>query len=331
MASCKVVVGKDGNVLSQRKAEVIRNNISTGCHSCMSNLCACESWWSTAVVSYCDGVNTADDDFGVNFRAPAAESRCNRRRTQSCPAWLANKSQKRVPEESEVVQSHTDNSDTVLSGIKNAVSCLKDCFCFPTRFLSRVCARLSPKRRNLHFRQEIAASSLVVIEENDEELHPAQVIESSRQVNTSGGFQIQLSDDSADQFYKSSSVPENSLVIEGRVVQGSRYRNAHSPCPFTSETTPSPELLAGRSRRNTTKQQMSPFESVSAIGGCEPLAVRRAILELRNATDHCIQSHYEDEFRKSALMREWRYIKRRITPDYAAAKPNLVRSKGTLT
>lgn len=288
--------------------------------------------WSSATVR---GGDNPIDDFELNRpRAlPGTSDFKHRRRTQSSPAWLSHHTPQ-VMETSLATVSHAahiqcdncvpDPEEQEPFLIRNVASCFKDCFRAPVKLISRFLVRVSPRKRNANLELETVAPpsvppalSSLETEENDGGFLDEDI-----------GFEdIGLDADSTCSG-EASSVPENALVIGGHVVKGSRYRNAHTPCPFTSESTPSPELLAGRPQRNKKHQQIPSGES---MGACEPMAVRKAMVELRNARDHSIQAYYEEEYRKNFVVREWKHMKRRITPDYILAKPKLVRSKGSLT
>uniref|UniRef100_A0A7S4NDZ9 Uncharacterized protein n=1 Tax=Odontella aurita TaxID=265563 RepID=A0A7S4NDZ9_9STRA len=330
--------------VSQNQSRLLRRITATGCHVQMRNVCVRQRRWPTDNIS---GVNAKDD---FELRAPAGTSAAvNRRRTQSSPAWL--------PQCSQGGSSGTNATRVRMKRvlakrnrshvfIKRVGSCLRDCFYFPVELISNLFIKASPKSSDVDrgLENEVSTSipSLlpISVDDNDEEFLDedvgAKVINTCHQGDNFEEGQIQRDNDDTECLDETCSVPEehvpgNALIIQGRVVKGSRYRNSHRPCPFTSELTPSPELLAGRQQRNKKHQRIPSGESASSLGGCEPMAVRKAMLKLQNAREHCIQAHYEEEYRKNFVAREWKDIKRRMTPNCMIPKPDLVRSKGSLT
>jgi len=134
------------------------------------------------------------------------------------------------------------------------------------------------------------------------------------------------------------SLPPTSLVLgDGRVIEGVKRRDAHDVLDPQSPlgtigmaVTPSPELLAGRPKRNALRRSQSASSSAgSASGlpspvsaaGSEDLAVRRAIADFKERDDAApVQSMREAELRKATNV-----VKQEIKYKFGKMVPNLHR------
>eukprot|EP00567_Pseudictyota_dubia_P013026 CAMPEP_0197434226 /NCGR_PEP_ID=MMETSP1175-20131217/1978_1 /TAXON_ID=1003142 /ORGANISM="Triceratium dubium, Strain CCMP147" /LENGTH=90 /DNA_ID=CAMNT_0042962861 /DNA_START=221 /DNA_END=490 /DNA_ORIENTATION=+ len=71
--------------------------------------------------------------------------------------------------------------------------------------------------------------------------------------------------DLPDAAFPGSLVPAQAIVINNRIPEGIKYRDAHRPCPFgdggSGVVTPSPELLAGRSQRGIRRSSREALAS----------------------------------------------------------------------
>lgn len=131
--------------------------------------------------------------------------------------------------------------------------------------------------------------------------------------------------------------PTQALVINNRLLEHVKYRDAHQPCPFDGDgkATPSPELLAGRPMRRHNVRAASPHKPGWAF---EPMVVRKAMISFVSADGQsCCHSNFEEEFRtrntatglrrraKRCFQRLVRGIRFRLPPE-----AQLIRSKGSL-
>ena len=136
------------------------------------------------------------------------------------------------------------------------------------------------------------------------------------------------------------SLPPTSLVLgDGRVIEGAKRRDAHEVVDPQSPLgtirtgsgmamTPSPELLAGRPKRNALRQSQSASSSAGvasglpspmSAAGSEDVAVRRAISDFKQRDDAApVQSMREAELRKATNV-----VKQEIKYKFGKMVPNL--------